>query len=198
MAEISLKGLLMDNGVAADRWTQKLLHQYQAVDQLMKATAEQFEAECGRNPYLALNYVQKAVTGMESAGTVIRYRPELAWRVKSTGARLSGLQSWVTVEPFFRKDLKRSGRDAQAANLAKRLQRDVPATFERLKVYEVMKQRLRAEASLLYRVLQRLDEMSESTQWTRLEGNQDAVQEARQRLLALRRQEDVTQAVFGV
>lgn len=184
MADISLKGLLMDNGVAAQRWSVKLLQRYRALDQMMRVTAAECEAECGRNAYVALSYMKKTVAGVTIAGTQIRYRPTLAWRLRARGAELCGMASWVPVEPFYPRDV--SERTEKTAVLSEYLQRNMPATWERFKVYEVMKQRLRSEASLLYRVLCHLDELNETIQWIALEGNQPAVQEARERLIALR------------
>lgn len=184
MAEISLKGLLMDNGVAGQRWSIKLLQRYRALDQMMKATAAQCEAECGRNAYVALSYMKKTVAGVTIADTQIRYRPNLAWRLRARGAELCGMASWVAVEPFYPRDI--SERTEKTAVLSEHLQRNMPATWERFKVYEVMKQRLRSEASLLYRVLCHLDELNQTTGWITLEGNQRAVKEARDQLMALR------------
>lgn len=184
MADISLKGLLMDNGVAAQRWSVKLLQRYRALDQMMRVTAAECEAECGGNAYVALSYMKKTVAGVTIAGTQIRYRPTLAWRLRARGAELCGMASWVPVEPFYPRDI--SERTEKTAVLSEYLQRNMPATWERFKVYEVMKQRLRSEASLLYRVLCHLDELNETIQWIALEGNQPAVQEARERLIALR------------
>lgn len=198
MAEISLKGLLMDKGETADRWGGKLLHHYDALVGIMRGAAAQFEAECGSNPYLALAFTRKAVSAFTVAGETINYRPDIQWRLKSPGAKVCGLGDWVTVEPFYDRHENAPERLQKAGLLADRMLKDLPATWERLRVYEVIKQRLRSEASLVYRTLQRLDELEETSAWMTLDGHHATIQAARDKLLQLRSQAKVAPAAWGV
>lgn len=170
MADISLKGLLMDKGEAVAGWTRQLMRQNDALEKMMREVIRQAKDEPFQSQCLTLTFTKRNTRKPYTVfGHPVDYRPDLAWRLTAQGERWSGLTRWHEIEPVFPPDYGTKKSD-KIYRLTDRMERASPGAIKRVKLYESMRQRLRREAMILHDLLPRMKEFEPASEWIIEEG----------------------------
>lgn len=185
MAVISLKGLLMDKGAApsVQRWRRLVVAQMEATRELMEAVAADFSENCLSSPYVRLNAVKVktapyAINNKES----LNYRIDLRWRLTALGGDMTGLGEWTACDLLAERD---DDRGQQLKKLWQRIQRETPTLAEQLRIYDVIRQRLRNEYVIYWRIVVALNEITDNARWVFESGSGATINHARNKLQQL-------------
>lgn len=183
MAVISLKGLLMDKGApSVSRWRRAVVAQMESTEELMRAVAADFRKTCSC-PWVRLNAVKVPTTPYAiSATKKLSYRMDLRWRLTAQGGDMTGLGEWTACELLADRD---DERGQQLKILWQLIENETPTLAQQLRVYDAIRQRLRSEYFVYWRIIVALNDITENAAWVFHSEFEPVISQARAKLQKL-------------
>lgn len=164
MAVISLKGLLMDKGTAPSvpRWRRTVVLQMNSVAQLMEAVTADFSEHC-TSPWVRLNAVKVKTAPYAISSTQVQsFRMDLRWRLTALGGDVTGLGEWTACDLLADRN---DERGQQLKLLWQLIERETPTMAQQLRVYDAIRQRLRSEYVIYWRIIVALNDIADNASW---------------------------------
>lgn len=184
MAVISLKGLLMDKGTAPSvpRWRRTVVLQMNSVAQLMEAVTADFGEHC-TSPWVRLNAVKVKTAPYAISNTQVQnFRMDLRWRLTALGGDVTGLGEWTACDLLADRD---DERGQQLKLLWQLIERETPTMAQQLRVYDAIRQRLRSEYVVYWRIIVALNDIADNTAWIFNAESEPVISQARYKLQKL-------------
>lgn len=185
MAVISLKGLLMDKGAGApsvSRWRRTVVGQMEAVAELMRAVAADFSEACSC-PWVRLNAVKVPTASYAISSTEkLNYRIDLRWRLTAQGGDVAGLAEWTACDLLADRD---DERGQQLKILWQLIENETPTLAQQLRMYDAIRQRLRSEYVVYWRIIVALNDIADNTAWVFNTESEQVISQARSKLQKL-------------
>jgi hypothetical protein len=183
MAVISLKGLLMDKcAPSVSRWRRTVVAQMEATEELMRAVATDFSETCSC-PWVRLNAVKVPTASYAISSTeTLNYRIDLRWRLTAQGGDVAGLAEWTACDLLADRD---DERGQQLKILWELIERETPTLAQQLRVYDAIRQRLRTEYFVYWRIIVALNDIAENAAWVFNAESEPVISQARSKLQKL-------------
>ncbi|MGM8228388.1 hypothetical protein ACSV5M_17535 [Cellvibrio sp. ARAG 10.3] len=154
----------MDKGTAPSvpRWRRIVAGQMNSVAQLMEAVTADFSENC-TSPWVRLNAVKVKTAPYSISNTQVQnFRMDLRWRLTALGGDVTGLGEWTACDLLADRD---DERGQQLKMLWQLIERETPTMAQQLRVYDAIRQRLRSEYVIYWRIIVALNDIADNASW---------------------------------